>query len=137
MIWRAFSARLGSWLLAASLVLPSLVGLLPMPMRAQAAVPVASQDATARLLADLAVICTPYGLRNIADHNKSTPPAGKIVHDKCVMCALAATAALGVIPVGADCAMSMARAETVAATERDFAFLVSFNLPPPGRGPPN
>jgi hypothetical protein len=136
MIWRAFSARLGRWLLAAALVLPSLVGLLPMQMRAQAAMPVASQDATAKLLADLAVICTPYGLRTIADHNKSVPPAGKIAHDKCVLCGLAATAALGVLPAGVDCAMP-ARAETVAAVERDIAFLVSFNLPPPGRGPPN
>ena len=137
MIWRAFSARLGSWLLAASLVLPSLVGLLPMPMRAQAAMPLASQDATARLLADLAVICTPYGLRSIADHGKSLPPAGKIAHDKCVLCGLAATAALGVLPADVDCARPAARAEAIAAVERDIAFLVSFNLPPPGRGPPN
>jgi hypothetical protein len=137
MIWRAFSARLGSWLLAASLVLPSLVGLLPMPMRAQAAMPIVSQDATARLLADLAVICTPYGLRTIADHNKSVPPAGKIAHDKCVLCGLAASAALGVLPTDVDCAMSVARAEAVAAVDRDIAVLVSFNLPPPGRGPPN
>ncbi|MDF3074100.1 MAG: hypothetical protein K0S54_1767 [Alphaproteobacteria bacterium] len=137
MIWRAFSARLGSWLLAAALVLPSLVGLLPMPMRAQAAMPVASQDATAKLLADLAVICTPYGLRSIADHDKSVPPAGKIAHDKCVLCGLAAAAALGVLPAASDCAMAAAQAESVAAVERDVAFLVSFNLPPPGRGPPN
>lgn len=137
MIWRNFSARLAGWLLAASLVLPSVIGLLPMPMRAQAAVPVVGQDATARLLADLAVICTPYGLRNIADHNKSTPPAGKIAHEKCVLCGLAAAAALGVLPTDVACAMPAARAQTVALAERDVAFLVSFNLPPPGRGPPN
>jgi hypothetical protein len=137
MIWRAFSARLGSWLLAASLALPSLVGLMPMPMRAQAAMPVSGQDAMARLLADLAVICTPYGLRNIADHGKSVPPAGKIAHDKCVLCGLAATAALGVLPADVDCAMPPAGADTVATVETDTAVLVSFNLPPPGRGPPN
>lgn len=135
MIWRAFSARLGSWLLAVSLVLPSLVGLLPMPMRAQAAMPVASQDATARLLADLAAICTPYGLRNIADHK--VPPAGRIAHDKCLLCGLAAAAALGVLPVGSDYAIPAAQAATVAAVKRDIAFVESFNLPPPGRGPPN
>jgi hypothetical protein len=135
MIWRAFSARLGSWLLAVSLVLPSLVGLLPMPMRAQAAMPVASQDATARLLADLAVICTPFGLRNIADHK--VPPAGRIKYEKCLLCGLAANAALGVLPVGSDYAVPAAQAATVAAIERDIAFVESFSLPPPGRGPPN
>jgi hypothetical protein len=134
MIARSFC----TWLLAAALALPSLIGLLPMPMHAQAAPPVATaQDATAKLLADLAIICTPYGLRSLPEHNAPAPPAGKIAHDSCVLCGLAANAALGVLNAGNDCAAPDIATEAVAAAETANPLRLAFNLPPPGRGPPN
>jgi hypothetical protein len=130
--------QLGIWLLAAALALPSLIGLLPMPMRAQASQPVAAtQDATAKLLADLSIICTPYGLRSLAEHNAPAQPAGKIAHDICVLCGLAANASLGVLHVEAHCAAPGIASETLAAIESGNPLRLAFNLPPPGRGPPN
>jgi hypothetical protein len=129
--------QLGIWLLAAVLALPSLIGFLPMPMRAQAAPLAATQDATAKLLAELSVICTPYGLRSLAEHNAPAQPAGKIAHDTCVLCGLAANAALGVLHVEAQCAAPGIAGETVAAIESGNPRRLAFNLPPPGRGPPN
>ena len=130
--------RVAGWLLAITLVLPSLVGWLPMPMRAQAATVSDSgvQTATARLLADLAVLCTPYGLR-LGGQDKSGQPAGKLAHDSCVLCGLAATASMGVLqgaaqlvpPTGATLSLPHFAPKVTARSTDDPR--------PPSRGPPN
>ncbi|MGE0152124.1 MAG: hypothetical protein AB7R90_05860 [Reyranellaceae bacterium] len=133
------SNRIAGWLLAISLVLPSLVGWLPMPLRVQAAVAATAQtaqDATQRLLADLMVLCTPYGLRLAGPDQTPAEPAGKPIHESCVLCGLAAGASLGVlqqvdllIQPGQGQVATAAAAHTPAPGQ-------AFDPKPPSRGPP-
>lgn len=136
---RHLQPRLLGWLLACTLVLPSLIGWLPMPMRVQAAFASAAattQDATARLLADLAVLCTPYGLR-LAGHDHPAKPAGKVAHDTCVLCGLAAAATFGVVQQSATMPPPAQYGEPLRPVAQTGSGTVSAALPPPGRGPPN
>lgn len=133
------SNRIAGWLLAITIVLPSLIGWLPMPMRAQAAVSEATaqvQDATARLLADLAVLCTPYGLR-LAKHDAPGKPVGKLAHDSCVLCGLAANASLGVLHAAAAFDPPLATPIASAIAPPGPAPVTDFHPRPPSRGPPN
>ena len=141
--------RIAGWLLALTLVLPSLVGWLQMPMGANAAVRAQIAGATertdvdggsrmARLLADLAVLCTPYGLQLGGKQDQPGDPARKSGHTTCVLCGIASGAGLGVlqaspalppsqIAIGADFDASRA-SPPPAARIGDW---------PPGQGPPN
>jgi len=135
----AHSNRIAGWLLAMTLVLPSLIGWLPMPMRAQAAMQSAAgnvQSATERLLADLAVLCTPYGLR-LMGQDKPGKPAGKLAHDSCVLCGIAAGASIGVLQQ----MVLLSAPQPVQTRTADFAPGPSppqtIDPRPPSRGPPN
>lgn len=134
---RAKRRRPLGWILAAALALQSLIGLMPMPARAHAAAPASSaQDATSRLLADLAVLCTPYGLRVMGKSEIPAKPTGKIGHDICVLCGLAAGASLGLVqaaPVFEPPSASW-RLSLVAVPALPVRW--SEPLLPPGRGPP-
>lgn len=132
--------RLSGWLLAIALVLPSLIGWLPMPMRAQAAVAATvetAHDAAQRLLADLAVLCTPYGLRLTGQDEPPEKPAGQPAADICILCGLAAGASLGVFqgvvqfPAPGDAPVLVKAAVPAPAPERNL------DPRPPSRGPPN
>lgn len=136
---RHLQPSLIGWLLACTLVLPSLIGWLPMPMRVQSAFASAAattQDATARLLADLAVLCTPYGLR-LASHDQPAKPAGKVAHDTCVLCGLAAAAAFGVVQQSDALSPPAQNRDPLRPVAQTGNGTVSTALPPPGRGPPN
>lgn len=132
--------RLSGWLLAAALVLPSLIGWLPMPMRVQQAVAATTQtaqDATQRLLSDLMVLCTPYGLRLIGQPDQPATPTGEAAHDACVLCGLAAGASVGVLDGIVALAPSNAAATVGNAAMPGAAPHASHDLRPPSRGPPN
>ncbi len=137
---RAFNPnRIAGWLLAITVVLPSLIGWLPMPMRAQAALNSATssaENASSRLLADLAVLCTPYGLR-LAGHDQPGKPAGKQAHDACVLCGLAAGASVGVLQTLAQ--LGAPSSSTVASPpfSQSPAPMLAMDPRPPSRGPPN
>lgn len=132
--------RLSGWLLAAALVLPSLIGWLPMPMRVQQAVAATTQtaqDATQRLLSDLMVLCTPYGLRLVGQHGEPATPTGEAAHDACVLCGLAAGASIGVLDGIVALAPSNAAAAVGNAAMPGAAPHASHDPRPPSRGPPN
>jgi hypothetical protein len=137
---RAFNPnRIAGWLLAITVVLPSLVGWLPMPMRAQAALnnaATSAENATSRLLADLAVLCTPYGLR-LAGHDQPGKPAGKLAHDACVLCGLAAGASVGVLQTLAQLAAPSTPILAAPPFSRSPAPVLALEPRPPSRGPPN
>lgn len=131
--------RIAGWLLALTVVLPSLIGWLPMPTRAQAALTNAAssaENATSRLLADLAVLCTPYGLR-LAGHDRPGKPAGKPAHDTCVLCSLAAGASVGVLQTLAQLAVPSTPALAAPPFSRSPAPALAQDPRPPSRGPPN
>ena len=135
--------RITGWLLALTIALPSLIGWLPMPIRTMALPPAAASQAVdagsgmERLLADLAVLCTPYGLRLAANGEKPVP-GGRSGHDICLLCSIAAGASLGVlageaitlkpVPMAGDASAGLPAAPPAAA---------SIGERPPGRGPPN
>lgn len=137
---RAFNPdRIAGWLLAITIVLPSLIGWLPMPMRAQAAMDSAAAsagNATSRLLADLAVMCTPYGLR-LAGNDRPGKPAGKPAHDACVLCGLAAGASVGVLQSLAQLAAPATPILAVPPFSQTPAPALAQDPRPPARGPPN
>jgi hypothetical protein len=137
---RAFNPnRIAGWLLAITVVLPSLIGWLPMPMRAQAALNNAGtsvENATSRLLADLAVLCTPYGLR-LAGHDQPGKPAGKLAHDVCVLCGLAAGASVGVLQTLAQLGAPATPALAAPPFSPSPAPTLAQDPRPPSRGPPN
>lgn len=131
--------RIAGWLLAMTLVLPSLIGWLPMPMRAQPAMHTAAgsvQSATERLLADLAVLCTPYGLR-LMGQDKPGKPTGKLAHDSCVLCGIAAGASIGVLQQ----MVLLSAPQPIQSQVADFAPGTAppqtIDPRPPSRGPPN
>ena len=138
--------RFGGWLLAITLALPSLIGWLHVPMGARASLPVTVEtpaaenggSAMTRLLADLAVLCTPYGLRLGGGAGGPEQPAGgRIGHDNCVLCGIAGAMPAGVLrgaplPLPpADSATTGDRANAATAPAATIAER------PPGRGPPN
>ena len=135
--------RIAGWLLALTIVLPSLIGWLPMPMRtmalpsAPAGQSVDGGSSMERLLADLAVLCTPYGLRLAANGEKPVP-GGKSGHDICLLCSIAAAASLGVL---AGQAIALQPAAMVGDSSTGLpaapAAASSIGERPPGRGPPN
>lgn len=131
--------RIAGWLLAMTLVLPSLIGWLPMPMRAQAAMHTAAgnvQSATERLLADLAVLCTPYGLR-LMGQDKPGKPTGKLAHDSCVLCGIAAGASVGVLQQTVLLFVPERLQAPVSDSAPGLAPPQTIDLRPPSRGPPN
>jgi len=137
------AGKIVGWLLALTIVLPSLIGWLPMPMRAPLPMPASAGQSVdggssmERLLADLAVLCTPYGLRLAANGEKPVP-GGKTGHDICLLCGIAAGASIGVL---ASQAMFFGPPAMVDAepTGGRTAQHVSSSIGerPPGRGPPN
>ena len=142
-------ARIAGWLLALTLVLPSLVGWLQMPMRANAAALAQIAGAAertnldrgsqmTRLLADLAVLCTPYGLQLGGKQDQPGDPARKSGHTNCVLCTIASGTALGVLQA------SPALPPSQIAIGTDFDASAASPPPagrigdwPPGQGPPN
>ena len=90
-----------------------------------------------RLLADLAVLCTPYGLRLAANGEKPVP-GGKSGHDICLLCSIAAAASIGVL---AGQAITLQPAAMVGDSSTGLPVAPpaasSIGERPPGRGPPN
>lgn len=139
----ATAGKIAGWLLALTIALPSLIGWLPMPMRAPAPAQASAGESVdggssmERLLADLAVLCTPYGLRLAANGEKPVP-GGKTSHDICLLCGIAAAASIGVL---AGQAMAFDRPATVGIQPADVPTAPpassSIGERPPGRGPPN
>lgn len=132
-------ARLGIWLLALCLALPGTLGWLQVPMGARAGIPAATEirDATSRLLADLAVLCTPFGLR--LDSHQETPsaPPTRSGHDICLLCNLPGQGAAGVLgqapAIDAPYGIAAGTLPRLRPEPHDAAAPDQ----PRGRGPPN
>ncbi len=137
------AGKIVGWLLALTIVLPSLIGWLPMPMRAPMPMPASAGQGVdggssmERLLADLAVLCTPYGLR-LAANGEKPMPGGKSGHDICLLCGIAAAASIGVL-AGQAIAFDPPARVGIQPADVPTAPPASSSIGerPPGRGPPN